>query len=73
LTTGAWLQDGLRLSRQTAEAQTAAPIRLDSTVAAANLQKKIAPVYPPLALAAPVQGSIELQSTIDKEGRVADL
>jgi TonB family protein len=53
--------------------QAAEVVRLDPAAAAANLQSRIAPDYPALARAARVSGVVTLDSTINKEGRVADL
>src|SRR5687767_2926657 len=53
--------------------QTAEVVRLDPAAAAANLQSRIAPDYPPLARSARVSGVVTLDSTINKAGRVADL
>lgn len=37
------------------------------------LVTKVAPIYPPIARAAHVQGTVVLQATIGKEGKIADL
>jgi protein TonB len=42
-------------------------------VAQANLIDPVAPVYPPLARAARVQGVVVMQALIDKQGNIADL
>jgi TonB family protein len=47
--------------------------RIGSQVAQANLVRRVAPVYPPLARAAQVQGVVLLETSIDKTGRVADV
>jgi len=47
--------------------------RIGSQVAQANLVRRVAPVYPPLARAAHVQGVVLLQTSIDKTGQVADV
>jgi TonB family protein len=49
------------------------PQRIGGDVAQANLLTSVAPVYPPLARAASVQGYVMLQAIIDKEGKVANL
>jgi TonB family protein len=48
-------------------------IRVGGTVQAANLQESPAPIYPPLAKAAHIQGSVKLQIRIGTDGHVKDL
>ena len=47
-------------------------IRRGGAVAAANLQESSPPVYPPLAKAASVQGTVKLQIRIGADGQVKD-
>lgn len=49
------------------------PVRIGAAVQQANLINKVAPVYPPLAKAAHVQGSVEFQATIGTDGAVKNL
>lgn len=49
------------------------PIRVGQAVQAANLINNVAPVYPPLAKAAHVQGTVEFQATIGTDGAVKNL
>ena len=49
------------------------PVRLGGRVAEANLIRKILPVYPPLAKAAHIQGTVEFTALISKEGNVENL
>ncbi|MGA2273233.1 MAG: M56 family metallopeptidase [Bryobacteraceae bacterium] len=57
------------------ETGTAVPqrIRVGSNVQAANLISRVTPVYPPLAKQAHIQGTVELQVLIGKDGHVQDL
>jgi protein TonB len=48
-------------------------IRVGSNVSAANLTSQVAPVYPPLAKAARVQGTVRFDATIGKDGHVENL
>ena len=50
-----------------------APIRVGGNVSQANLIKQPKPVYPPLAKAARVQGTVKFQATISKEGKIENL
>jgi TonB family protein len=50
-----------------------APVRIGGNVQQANIESKITPVYPAQAKQDRVQGAVELQVTIDKEGRVQDV
>ena len=58
-----------------APAQTTAvqTIRIGGRVAAANLQESPPPIYPPLAKAAGVQGTVKLQILIGTDGHVKDV
>jgi TonB family protein len=47
-------------------------VRIGARVAEANLTGRVDPVYPPLARAARVQGTVEFTVTIDETGRVTD-
>ena len=55
--------------------QAAAPkkINISGGVAVGMLLQKITPVYPPIAKAARVQGTVVLQATISKTGRLKNL
>ena len=59
-----------------AAAQTAPPgvqtLRIGGKVAAANLQESPSPIYPPLATAAHVQGTVKLQIRIGADGHVKE-
>jgi TonB family protein len=48
-------------------------IRIGGVVAAANLQESSPPIYPPLAKAAHVQGTVKLQIRIGADGHVKDV
>jgi len=48
-------------------------IRIGSNVATSNLVSQVAPVYPPLAKAARVQGVVRFDATIGKDGHVENL
>jgi TonB family protein len=50
-----------------------ARIRVDGNLQAAKLVKQIAPVYPPLAKTARVQGTIRFQAVIGKDGVIRNL
>jgi TonB family protein len=54
----------------TIDAQT---IRIGGTVAAANLQASPPPIYPPLAKAAGVQGTVKLQIRVGADGHVKEV
>lgn len=56
-----------------ASANSTGPVRIGGKVAEANLLNKVEPVYPPLALGARVQGTVEFTATIDPNGRVQNL
>jgi protein TonB len=47
--------------------------RVAQAVMSAQLTNKVAPVYPPLARQARIQGNVILHAIIDKEGKVAEL
>jgi TonB family protein len=49
------------------------PIRIGGAVAQSNLTSKIQPVYPPAAKGAGVQGTVELEIRITKDGIPAEL
>ena len=49
------------------------PIRIGGIVAAANLQQSAPPIYPALAKAASVQGTVKLQIRIGTDGHVKDV
>jgi protein TonB len=49
------------------------PIRVGGNVSQANLIKQARPVYPPLAKAARVQGTVKFEAKISKEGTIEDL
>src|SRR6266849_6650572 len=55
------------------EAPTQQRIRVGGNVQAANLVKKIAPPYPPLAKQARIQGTVRFNATISKEGTIQNL
>ncbi len=56
-----------------AEAQQTAPVEVSQASAAEHLAKRVEPVYPPLAKAARVQGTVTLKVVISKEGAVRDV
>jgi protein TonB len=61
--------------RQTT-AQTASlaqPIRIGGNVQAANLIRKVQPVYPPLAKQARIQGTVRFTAIIGKDGTIQNL
>lgn len=49
------------------------PVRVGGNVAAANLVRRVQPVYPELAKTARVQGSVEFTATISKDGNIENL
>jgi protein TonB len=53
-------------------ARRSVPVRIGTGVAEANLNR-VQPLYPPLAKAARVQGSVEFTALISKEGRIENL
>ena len=48
-------------------------LRVDSNVQDLQLISRVAPVYPPLAKQANIQGAVELSALIGKDGKVQDL
>ncbi len=50
-----------------------APIRVGGGVSEANLIRKVQPIYPALAKAARIQGTVEFTATISKEGSIENL
>jgi len=48
-------------------------IRIGGNVQQANLVSQVTPVYPPQAKQDRVQGTVQLQVVIDKEGHVAEV
>lgn len=50
--------------------ETPRRIRIGGNVQRASLLKQAQPVYPPLAMQARIQGTVRLQVTVSKEGRV---
>jgi protein TonB len=56
-----------------AKAKPTGPQRIGGQVAEANLIRKIAPAYPPLAKSARVQGTVKFTATISKEGNIENL
>ena len=55
------------------KAETPKKINISSGVAAGMLLQKTQPVYPPIAKAARVQGTVVLQAKISKTGSIEDL
>jgi len=53
--------------------ETPKRIRVGGNVQAVNLVTQVKPVYPPEAKQAGVQGTVELQAVIGKDGRVQDI
>lgn len=49
------------------------PIRIGGAVAQSNLTAKLQPVYPPAAKSARIQGTVELEITVTKDGIPAEL
>ena len=49
------------------------PVRVSSLVEAGLLVHKILPVYPPIAVAARMEGAVVLQATISKSGTIENL
>jgi protein TonB len=48
-------------------------IRVGGNVQAANLIRKVVPVYPPLAKQARIQGTVRFQAIIGKDGTIQNL
>ena len=59
------------LGHQPAPGAPPPPIRVGGQIAPPTLTKKIEPEYPPLAVAANVEGTVILEATVDKRGHVA--
>ena len=53
--------------------KSTAPVRVGGNVIAANLIRQVKPVYPPLAKAARVQGTVKFQASIGKDGTIQNL
>ncbi len=62
-----------RCDAQTQTANIPAKFRISGGVAAGMLEEKTAPIYPPLAKAARVEGTVVLEATISKSGAVVGL
>jgi TonB family protein len=60
------------IAPQTASIPTG-PVRIAGGVAAGNIESRVAPVYPPDAKAAGIQGAVVLQALIGKDGKIQDL
>jgi protein TonB len=56
-----------------AQAAKQGPVRVSSSVVAGMLLRKTLPVYPPIAVAARVDGVVVLQATISKVGAIENL
>ena len=50
-----------------------APVRTGGQIQAPALVKRVAPVYPPLAARAKVEGVVILEATVGRDGRVEDV
>jgi TonB family protein len=48
-------------------------IRIGGNVQSTKLRKQVAPVYPPLAKQARIQGTVRFEARIDKQGKIANL
>jgi TonB family protein len=55
------------------QSETQGPVRISGGVAAANLIQRVDPIYPALAEATRVQGSVEFNVTIGEDGLVKNL
>jgi TonB family protein len=64
---------GKGVAANSATTRPAGPIRVGGNVAAANLISRKQPVYPDAAKAAGIQGTVELDSVISKEGIPMDV
>ena len=53
--------------------QTPQRIRVGGNVQAANLLRKVVPVYPPLAKQARIQGTVRFTAVIGKDGTIQNL
>ena len=49
------------------------PVRVGGEIKAPALQYRVEPVYPPMALAANLQGTVILEATVDQDGSVQDV
>lgn len=49
------------------------PLRVGGVIGAANLVRKVQPVYPALAKSARIQGTVEFTAIISKEGNIENL
>jgi protein TonB len=50
-----------------------ATLRISQGVSQGLLIKRVQPKYPPAALAAHVQGAVQIEATINQEGKVVDV
>jgi protein TonB len=66
---------GMGFGNSTPKVQAAAPkkINISAGVAVGMLIQKVQPVYPPIAKAARVSGTVVLQATISKNGTIENL
>jgi protein TonB len=48
-------------------------VRVESNVEAANLIKKVIPIYPQIARSARIQGTVRFTAHIGKDGRILNL
>jgi protein TonB len=55
------------------EPAPAAPVRVGGAIGQPALLTRVAPVYPPLAVQAQVEGVVVLEAVVDREGRVEDV
>jgi protein TonB len=60
-------------SRPVVSHKSAGPVSLPSTIVTGMLIRKTPPVYPPIAIAARVQGTVVLEATISKRGTIENL
>jgi protein TonB len=61
------------VSAPTSAAQPAATIKLSQGIAQGLLMKRVPPIYPAAARQARIQGAVELQATIGKDGNITNL
>ena len=59
--------------KQVLAAPGAAPIKVGGNLQAGKLVKKVTPIYPPMAAAAHLQGTVRLTALIGKDGTVQNL
>lgn len=59
------------LGHQPPTAAPPPPIRVGGQIAPPTLTRKVEPKYPPLAVAASVEGTVILEATVDRRGHVA--